>query len=161
MTRTYLNLVLMLLLIINFGCKNDAQTKSEHQPTEIDQPQEDADAERPSGEPGERHLNDLIQVEKPQAGDTIETQQHIKGKARGVWFFEGDFPIYLVSEEGEELAVAIAVGEGDWMTTEWVEFTATLDFEPNESGEGFLIFKKDNPSDKRELDRELRIPVSF
>lgn len=160
MNRTYLNIVLLLLLVINLGCKNDSQTKSENQPNEIDQPQEDP--ELSSGEQsGERLLNDLIQVETPQAGDTIETQQHIKGKARGMWFFEGDFPIYLVNEEGEELAVAIAVGEGDWMTTEWVGFTATLDYESDESGEGWLIFKKDNPSDKRELDRDLRIPVSF
>lgn len=78
-----------------------------------------------------------------------------------MWYFEGDFPIYLVSEEGEELAVAIAVGEGNWMTTDWVEFNATLEFEVQEPGEGYLIFEKSNPSDKRELDRELRIPVSF
>lgn len=152
----------VLLLVMGLSCKNNTQNDSESRRNERDQSLENASQEiQPGEKPQDRLLSDLIQVETPQEGDKISFPLHIKGKARGMWFFEGDFPVYLISEEGEELAVAIAVAQGDWMTTHWVPFTATLEYELQQGGEGYLVFEKSNPSDNRELDRELRISVSF
>lgn len=155
-------ILVVLLLFTGLSCKNNSPSDSEPRTTEIDHSQENGRQEiQPEEKPQERLLSDLIQVETPQEGDKINFPLHIRGQARGMWFFEGDFPVYLISEEGEELAVAIAVAQGDWMTSQWVPFTATLEYEPQQGGEGYLIFEKSNPSDNRELDRELRIPVSF
>ena len=153
---------LLVMLCMAFSCKNTGQKDPESRTNEMDRSQENTSREIQEDEdPQERLLSDLIQVETLQEGEEINFPLHIKGQARGMWFFEGDFPIYLISEDGEELAVAIAVAQGNWMTTEWVPFTATLEYEPEQGGEGFLVFEKSNPSDKRELDRELRISVSF
>ncbi len=48
------------------------------------------------------------------------------------------------------------------MTKNFVPFTETLSFLKPEQGErGALVFKKDNPSDRRELDDAMAIPVFF
>jgi len=92
----------------------------------------------------------------PIANGTI-----IEGKARGFWFFEASFPIELRDENGALLTTAIAQAEGDWMTTEYVPFRATLHFPPPASPKGTLIFKKDNPSGLPENDKSIERPVNI
>lgn len=104
--------------------------------------------------------SDLIQVNLEQ-NQEISSPLEITGKARGNWFFEGDFPIRLFDSNNQEIAVAIATAQGEWMTQDFVDFKATLEFEIPETKTGELVFIKDNPSDNRELDDELKIPVKF
>jgi len=47
------------------------------------------------------------------------------------------------------------------MTTEFVPFKATLDFNPGTLTEGVLIFHKDNPSGLPENDDQFEIPIRF
>jgi hypothetical protein len=48
------------------------------------------------------------------------------------------------------------------MTKKFVPFEGTMEFEkPARVDSGILIFRKDNPSDLKELDDEMRIPVYF
>ncbi|HUT96219.1 MAG TPA: Gmad2 immunoglobulin-like domain-containing protein [Candidatus Paceibacterota bacterium] len=104
---------------------------------------------------------DLIQVESPQANDTIASPLVIKGIARGFWFFEASFPIRLYNDNRELLATAIAQAQDDWMTEEFVPFTAELKFESPKTEKGTLVLEKDNPSGLPENADELRIPVVF
>lgn len=147
-------------LILLGSCKNEANQNS---PQNSDTQIEEMTPDSPSSEEesSQQELQDLIQVQTPSPESVLNSPQEIRGKARGTWFFEGDFAVYLLDENGEELAVAIAMAQGEWMTTQWVEFTATMEFEVKAAGSGHLVFEKSNPSDKRELDREFRIPVSF
>jgi hypothetical protein len=66
-----------------------------------------------------------------------------------------------LNETGQLLGQGIAQAQADWMTEEFVPFTATLEFAAPKAGKGSLILKKDNPSDLRQYDDELRIPVKF
>ncbi len=93
---------------------------------------------------------------EPIANGTV-----IEGKARGFWFFEASFPIELRDENGALLTTAIAQAEGDWMTTEYVPFRATLHFPPPASSKGTLVFKKDNPSGLPENDKSIERPVTI
>jgi hypothetical protein len=105
---------------------------------------------------------DFIAVESPVAGEIIESPLSINGRARGSWFFEGDFPIVLEDAHGNVLANGFVTAQGEWMTQEFVPFTGSLSFTGPRQGErGSLIFKKDNPSDKPELDDAMKIPVFF
>lgn len=104
---------------------------------------------------------DLIQVENPQANDTIASPLIIKGKARGYWFFEASFPIRLFDDNGELLATAIAQAQGDWMTEEFVPFIAELKFEAPKAEKGKLVLEKDNPSALPQNADELIVPVLF
>ena len=106
-----------------------------------------------------RSTNSDIRVANVQLNQAISSPSLIIGEAKGTWYFEADFPVYLLDDEGNEIAVAIAIAQDDWMTEDFVPFKAKLDFEVEESGWGTLLFKKDNPSDISEYDDELRIPV--
>lgn len=103
---------------------------------------------------------DLIVVDVPVQGMTIGSPFVISGKARGYWFFEGSFPIELRDTQGNILETIIAQAEGEWMTTEFVPFTASLIFtKPSASMSAVLVFKKDNPSGLPEKDDSIEIPV--
>ena len=53
---------------------------------------------------------------------------------------------------------------GEWMTTEYVPFTASLSYTlPPETPyrTGFLILKKDNPSGEPQFDNSLEIKITL
>ncbi len=85
----------------------------------------------------------------------------IVGEAR-LWYFEATFPIRLLNEAGREIAVGYASADGEWMTEDWVPFTAELTFSPQPLGSrGTLVLEKDNPSGLPENDDRVEIPVKF
>jgi len=106
--------------------------------------------------------NNNIFVTNPLANTEISSPIVIKGEAKGGWFFEASFPIFLTDWDGLIIAQGIAQAEGDWMTTDFVPFTATLNFtKPSYGTTGSLILKKDNPSGLPEFDDALEISVKF
>lgn len=104
---------------------------------------------------------DLITIESPRPNEEITSPLEIRGAARGNWFFEASFPIYLYDENGNEIAHTIATAQGEWMTEDFVNYTATMMFEEGYEGMGRLVLRKDNPSGLPEQDDELSIPVKF
>jgi opacity protein-like surface antigen len=104
---------------------------------------------------------DLIRIDSPRPNAVISSPLEIRGKARGTWYFEADFPIRLLDAEGNEIAVAIAQAQGDWMTEEFVPFQASLTFTAPGTPGGVLVLQKDNPSGLPENDDELVVPVLF
>lgn len=105
--------------------------------------------------------SDLIRVAEPRPGEEIKSPFLVHGEARGYWFFEASFPIHLLDGNGTEIAVGIAQAQKEWMTTEFVPFSVTMQFQKPQTEMGTLVFKKDNPSGLPEHDDELRIPVRF
>jgi hypothetical protein len=104
----------------------------------------------------------FILVESPAPGAVIKSPLSIRGRARGTWFFEGDFPVVLEDTNGNIVANGFVTAQGDWMTKEFVPFAGTLSFAGHDQTDrGSLVFKKDNPSDQRELDDAMAIPVFF
>ena len=104
---------------------------------------------------------DMIKVASPKIGAEISSPLIIEGEARGNWFFEASFPVKITDSNGNELAVKPATANSDWMTTEFVPFSASLEFTPKETDIGFLILKKDNPSGFSENDDQIEIPIRF
>lgn len=109
----------------------------------------------------ELEKSDLIVVETPRPGQEISSPVVIKGKARSNWYFEASFLARLIDANGQALGTLPIQSTGDWMTTEIVPFTATMDFTMPSTKTGTLILQKDNPSGLAEHDDELRIPVIF
>lgn len=104
----------------------------------------------------------ILRLETPQTNDTIQSPLVIKGEAPGTWFFEASFPVTLVNWDGLIIAESYATAENEWMTTEFVPFTATLEFEtPSYKNNGALILQKDNPSDLPEHDDALEFQIFF
>ena len=109
----------------------------------------------------EQEKSNLISISTPRPNDVVQSPLWIEGEARGGWFFEGDFPIRIYDANGKELGVAVAQAEGNWMTQDFVPFHALLEFENPETETGKLVLEKDNPSDIRELDDSLIVPIKF
>lgn len=107
---------------------------------------------------------DFIRIEYPRPNQVITSPLVIKGEARGSWFSEASFPIFLTRWDGKILAQGIATAKSDWMTTEFVPYEATLTFVADvdiHNKRGSLILRKDNPSGLPEHDNALEIPVFF
>ncbi|OGZ27417.1 MAG: hypothetical protein A2365_03000 [Candidatus Nealsonbacteria bacterium RIFOXYB1_FULL_40_15] len=105
-------------------------------------------------------LSGDIRIFSPYSGQEVENSVDIKGEARGGWFFEADFPVKIVNEDGEVLDQKPASAQGDWMTEDFVPFSATPEFSPN-SETGKIIFEKANPSGLEENARTVEVPVVF
>lgn len=118
-------------------------------------------AQCPEQEPPSADKSDLITVANIEANQLISSPQVIRGEARGTWFFEASFPISLLDAQGNELTVAIATAQSDWMTTDFVPFEATLTFAVPTSTTGVLVLRKDNPSGLPEHDDKLLLPIRF
>ena len=110
----------------------------------------------------ELDITNLIRVSTPRPNQIISSPLIIEGEARGNWFFEASFPVVLTDWDGLIIAQGVATAKGDWMTTDFVPFTATLTFKnPTYKNNGALILKKDNPSGLPQNDNALEIPIIF
>ncbi|PJE60069.1 MAG: hypothetical protein COU85_00270 [Candidatus Portnoybacteria bacterium CG10_big_fil_rev_8_21_14_0_10_44_7] len=107
-------------------------------------------------------LTDKIRVFQPTSGQKITSPLKITGEARGPWFFEATFPVVLQGQSGEALFRGYATAQSDWMTNDFVPFSATIEFsQPVAGTQGSLILRKDNPSGLLKYDEQLTVPVSF
>ena len=109
----------------------------------------------------EEAAEDMIRVTKPQPNDEVGGTLEVAGEAHGYWFFEADFPVTVTDKNGNELVSGFAVAEGDWMTEDFVPFKGSLDISEITVEEGFVVFERDNPSDLRENDMSVSVPVRF
>ncbi len=105
--------------------------------------------------------SDRIVLDLPARGAVVASPVEVRGRARGTWFFEGDFPLMLSDGDGNLVAHGFATAQSEWVTTEFVPFSAVLRFESPEPGPGRLILEKDNPSNRQALDDALVVPVVF
>lgn len=105
----------------------------------------------------------LIRVASPRPGEKIRSPLIVAGEARGNWYFEASFPIQLLDSNGRDVSLTppYITALGEWMTEEFVPFSATLTFTLPQTSTGTLILIKDNPSGHPEFDDELRIPIIF
>jgi hypothetical protein len=105
---------------------------------------------------------DVLKLEAPTPQGSVHSPLVVRGMARGPWFFEGSFPIRVRNADGTTIAEGAAQAVGDWMTTEYVPFTAMLPFSNQQKGsKGTILFMKDNPSGLPEHDDSFEVPVTF
>lgn len=103
----------------------------------------------------------LIRADRPQPNEAVSGQLVIEGEARGTWFFEASFPIRLEDDAGNTIATSHAEAQGEWMTEEFVPFSAEITIPGTTAATGMLVLEKDNPSGLPEHADELRIPIRF
>lgn len=109
-----------------------------------------------------------IYIEYPAKGEEISSPLTVSGVAKGSWFFEASFPLILTDWDGRIIAQSYATAQGEWMTTDYVRFSGEMKFAKPENPtnqdyakRGYLIFKKDNPSDLPEHDDAREIQIFF
>ena len=104
---------------------------------------------------------DILQLDSPTENSTITSPVEISGKARGNMYFEAVFGIDIEDADGNILGSGTATAQGEWMTTDFVSFKATISFSQSTTTTGFIVFKKDNPSGLPENDLSIKVPVKF
>ncbi len=105
---------------------------------------------------------DLIVIESPRANDKIGSAVTVRGRARGNWFFEASFPVTVTDRAGNILGQKYATAQGEWMTTDYVPFEGVISFNvPAGVTDGFIVFRKDNPSGEPQFDDAVSLPVRF
>lgn len=109
----------------------------------------------------ELQFADLITISNPRPNQKIASPLKIGGQARGPWFFEANFPVELFDANNKSLGKGFATAQGEWMTQDFVPFTAEITFTKPETTKGKLIINNANPSDLPENKKELVIPVVF
>lgn len=102
---------------------------------------------------------DMIEVTLPYPGSVTGKEFTIIGKARGYWFFEASFPVELRTLDGAILGGGVATAQGDWMTEDFVPFTAEMQTPSAFIGPAILILKRDNPSGDPERDASISFPI--
>jgi hypothetical protein len=108
--------------------------------------------------------DNLIIIDTPKANQEVGSPITVTGKARGNWYFEASFPIDVTDWDGVIIGNGIAHAQGDWMTTEFVPFTASISYTLPTSTpykRGTLILKKDNPSGLPQNADAREIPILF
>ncbi|HVY72923.1 MAG TPA: Gmad2 immunoglobulin-like domain-containing protein [Candidatus Paceibacterota bacterium] len=107
-------------------------------------------------------LSDLIEVSAPLINATVSSPLTVTGRARGNWYFEASAPYMLLDKDGKTIAQGHIDAQGDWMTTDFVPFKATITFAAQPAGStGTFVLQNDNPSGDPARQKELRIPVKF
>lgn len=108
---------------------------------------------------------DLVVLTNIKPGDFIDAKKplELNGLARGNWYFEASFPIQVLDRHANVLASGMATAQGEWMTTEFVPFKATLNFTqvPQSGSFGKIVLNKDNPSGDPTRDDALEVLVYF
>lgn len=106
--------------------------------------------------------SDRVVVEAPLPGSTVGTPLEVRGRARGAWFFEGEIRLELLDADRDVVARGYATAQAEWMTRDFVPFIGGLRFEnlPDDRP-GVLVVRNNNPSENRDLDEILEIPIRF
>lgn len=102
-----------------------------------------------------------ISVDNISNGDTINRVTTITGEAKGPWYFEGDFPVIAKDTSGQTIEAFIATAQGNWMTSNFVDFEVDIDLSNYSGNTVVLEFQKDNPSGQPQHDDSYSIQVNL
>lgn len=147
-----------VLLLLGAGCAPTAPTPAPAPAPTVPPVEEPGEALDPHGPEAKANL---ITIGNVAAGDQVSSPLTITGEARGYWYFEASFPVKLLDGDGNQLAIAPAQAQGEWMTEDFVPYSVTLTYPTPPTPTGTLILMKDNPSGLPENDDYLSIPVIF
>src|SRR3990167_7684555 len=111
----------------------------------------------PGGGPAQ-FVSENVQVLRPPVNGTVLKNFTAVGEARGTWYFEASFPVQVRDPENNLVGQGIAQAGADWMTTEFVPFSATV-VVAGYSGPADLVLIKDNPSGLPENDDAVFFPI--
>ena len=104
---------------------------------------------------------DTILVEAPVLNATLGKTFTVSGKARGPWYFEASFPVVVTDANGAVLAQVPAKANGDWMTNDFVPFSADVTLSNGYTGPATITLKKDNPSGEAQNEASVSYPVTI
>lgn len=114
----------------------------------------------PSIVPSPFPTHQSISITSPKPGSIISQRVTIVGKAKGSWFNEGRFPVFVLDEEDKEVGSGSAIAQVDiFSSEEYIPFAATISLDPDKSSPGSIKFVQDSPSGLTGNEFTYQIPV--
>jgi Immunoglobulin-like domain of bacterial spore germination len=104
-------------------------------------------------------LSNFVVVSEPVQDAKVKSPIKISGKAPGSWYFEGSFPVVVADQKGAKIGTGIAQAQGEWMTTELVPFSLSVDV-GSYKGVASVTLLRDNPSGLPENDDSVSVMVN-
>lgn len=101
-----------------------------------------------------------VSVSSPAPNARVTSPLAVSGVAPANWYFENQFPLRLVTPDGQEIAVAAATPRVNWTEPGDKEFDAELRFEVTADTPAMLVLEEDMPREN-ETPRQLSIPVTL
>lgn len=105
--------------------------------------------------------DETFELTIPEPGERVSSPVAVEGRARGIWFFEGSFPVSVTDYSGNIIGQGHVTALSDWMTNDFVTFKGNIEFSTLKKGRGYIVFKKDNPSGLPENDKQVSVEVFF
>lgn len=105
--------------------------------------------------------NNLILIIDPIPEAKIQNPTTVTGIARSDWYSDESFSVVLFDGNGEEISAALAKIKAGSKSTDFLPFTATLNFIKPDTQTGVLIFKKINQSGMSVDSDSISVPVQF
>lgn len=102
-----------------------------------------------------------IVVVNPTQGQIIKSPIVVSGRAKGSWYFEASAPVKVYDANNQLLGSGNITAQGDWMTTNFVPFTGTINFATSTTNTGKIVFMNDNPSGLPQNDKSYTVLVKF
>lgn len=100
-----------------------------------------------------------VKVQLPRPNGNVVHNFTVTGEARGTWFFEASFPVQVRDPQNIVVGQGIAQANGEWMTEDFVPFTAPVVVK-DYTGPATLVLIKDNPSGLPEHDDSVEFPIN-
>jgi hypothetical protein len=150
----------IILLFFVFSCSNatESETKAVLNEPETTAPPTGIVDVNPLNDP--TPLPEMINFFGLGPGARLVSPYTLKGRAIGSWYFEGDFPVTLVGEDGNLIASTPAKAMGDWTKPGWVPYQAKLSWLAAPNTKAKLVLTLDNPAGEGEgRRRAVEIPV--
>ena len=82
-----------------------------------------------------------------------------RGVIKGAYFFEANIVINILDLNKNVLQRSNAMATSDWMTSGPVDFEGNFDFGGLPKGPAYFEIHNDNPSDMRQNDKSILIPI--
>jgi len=92
-------------------------------------------------------------------GDTISGILNFSGTIKNAYFFEANILVNILDQNKKLLEVGHGTATTEWMTSEPVSFEGSIDLTGLPTGPGYIQIANDNPSDRRDLDKFIYIPI--
>lgn len=103
-------------------------------------------------------VSENVKISSPVRNASVAKTFTVVGEARGTWYFEASFPVQVRDPDNNLVGQGIAQATENWMTNEFVPFTAPITVE-NYSGPATLVLMKDNPSGLPENEDSVEFPI--
>lgn len=147
---------ILMVILICIACKQNVNNVNS---TEMIS--KSADTLHSGKKPNRNFTGDsLIRIYNPKLGQVIHSPVKLEGEAKGMWYFEGDFPVELIDDDSVTIAKAVASADSNWMTEKFVPFSANIEFTTDKKS-GYIVFMRDNASGLPRHDRSFYLPVHF